>query len=421
MVLHVHPTKNMLNTVQNQALRLVLGAFRTSPAASIQVEANESPLDLRREKLSMQYALKLSSNKQNPMYSVVFHAKFKPLFEKKPSATPTFGIRILPILKSINVNMTHVHQNSISPIPPWQLKQPQIILDLCEYKKSSSNTDWFLSSFNNVKTRHADYVHIYTDGSKEREKTGAAIVVQDHIIQNRLYDKSSVFSAEMKAIFLAFQYIAQSSLLKFLIFSDSLSLLQALDNSKTENPLIRLAIEEYTHLVDANKTVIFCWVPSHIGIEGNEKADNAAKLALGLEITDFKIPHSDFKIYITQHTHNKWQNSWNLLTTNKLHEIRPLLDVLQISKLHTRKDEVVLCRARIGHTHLTHAYLLKNEPRPECSICQQPLTVRHCLFECQKYLSHRPLFPMHSANELLAKYPNIIIKFLKETGIYNLF
>ena len=27
-----------------------------------------------------------------------------------------------------------------------------------------------------------------------------------------------------------------------------------------------------------------------------------------------------------------------------------------------RKDEVVLCRARIGHTHLTHSYILRKDP-----------------------------------------------------------
>ena len=44
-----------LDTVHNQGLRLCLGAFRTSPVQSLYVEANESPLDMRRTRLFLQY------------------------------------------------------------------------------------------------------------------------------------------------------------------------------------------------------------------------------------------------------------------------------------------------------------------------------------------------------------------------------
>ena len=45
----------------DQGLRLVLGAFRTSPVSSLYAEANEPPLYIRRQKLSLQYLLKLMS------------------------------------------------------------------------------------------------------------------------------------------------------------------------------------------------------------------------------------------------------------------------------------------------------------------------------------------------------------------------
>ena len=49
------------------------------------------------------------------------------------------------------------------------------------------------------------------------------------------------------------------------------------------------------------KTVIYCWVPSHIGIYGNEKADKSAKESLNLEVTDFKIPINNFKPFIKKY------------------------------------------------------------------------------------------------------------------------
>ena len=57
-------------------------------------------------------------------------------------------------------------------------------------------------------------------------------------------------------------------------------------------------------------------------------------------------------------------------------------EILQSSYRRCRKDEVVLCRARIGHTYMTHSYILKKDPPPQCEHCQCILTVRHILVEC---------------------------------------
>jgi len=48
-----------LDRVQNAALRFCLGAFRTSPVASLHLEAGELPVELRRQQLSLQYICKL--------------------------------------------------------------------------------------------------------------------------------------------------------------------------------------------------------------------------------------------------------------------------------------------------------------------------------------------------------------------------
>ena len=58
----------MLDTVHNQGLRLALGAFLTSPVSSLNVEADEPSLWLRREKLSLQYAIRLAANPSKPCF-----------------------------------------------------------------------------------------------------------------------------------------------------------------------------------------------------------------------------------------------------------------------------------------------------------------------------------------------------------------
>ena len=56
---------SMLDPIQNQGLRLSFGAFRTSPAQSLCVEANEVPLHFIREKLALQFATEIDANQIN--------------------------------------------------------------------------------------------------------------------------------------------------------------------------------------------------------------------------------------------------------------------------------------------------------------------------------------------------------------------
>jgi len=73
----------MLDPIQNQALRICLGAFRTSPVESLQVEANEPPLDFRRQRLSLQYLCKLKSNPSHPASQCTFGLLHKNMFDAK--------------------------------------------------------------------------------------------------------------------------------------------------------------------------------------------------------------------------------------------------------------------------------------------------------------------------------------------------
>ena len=92
----------MLDPGHNQGLQLALGAFRTSPVASLYVEAGLS-LYSRREKLSLQYALRLAANPSNPAHEATFPPNYVDLYEQKPKAIKSFVIKISPLLESANI------------------------------------------------------------------------------------------------------------------------------------------------------------------------------------------------------------------------------------------------------------------------------------------------------------------------------
>ena len=91
----------MLDTVHHQGLHLALGAFRTSPVESLYVEAEEPSLYLRREKLALQYAIRLAANPSNPTFKVTFPPHISQdiidLYDNKPNAIRSFGLRIAPL------------------------------------------------------------------------------------------------------------------------------------------------------------------------------------------------------------------------------------------------------------------------------------------------------------------------------------
>ena len=74
------------------------------------------------------------------------------------------------------------------------------------------------------------------------------------------------------------------------------------------------------------------------------------------------MPYTEFKYLISQYIISTWQDDWNGAVANKLHSVKPVLGDWQSSYRRCRNDEVVLCCARIGHTYMTHSYILKKDP-----------------------------------------------------------
>ena len=164
-----------------------------------------------------------------------------------------------------------------------------------------------------------------------------------------------------------------------------------------------------------------CWIPSHIGIQGNEMVDKQAKTSLSLEPTSFKIPFSNFKPSINKYILDQWQTSWNNSIGNKLREIKPTIGEHQSVVRNLRKEEVVLARLRLGHTRVTHSYLLLGEEHPQCVGCDAPFTVLHFLLECGDFAQVRNnCFHVANMKELFQDiHIDSIMTFLRQINLFN--
>jgi len=108
--------------VQNAALCTCLRAFRTSPVASLHVEAGELSLELRRQQLCLQFICELRSNPCNPAFNSVFGTGLRRLFKGRPNTIPTLGIRLNQLVVDSEIDLNSIAMNLTTYIPPWMLE-----------------------------------------------------------------------------------------------------------------------------------------------------------------------------------------------------------------------------------------------------------------------------------------------------------
>ena len=86
-----------------------------------------------------------------------------------------------------------------------------------------------------------------------------------------------------------------------------------MNHTSSKNPQIQKLLE-ICHKLLNNKEIVLCWIPSHIGIQGNQMVDKQAKTSLLLE-------PASFKIYFSILSHLSINISW---INGKLHGITAL-------------------------------------------------------------------------------------------------
>ena len=266
----------------------------------------------------------------------------------------------------------------------------RICRDLFQFRKSTTSSNSLNQFFITHSTQHTNSFRIFTDGSKSGEGVGYAFTCPSTSQARRIHPIASSYIVELLAIKDAMDYaIANGSIQSVTIHSDSRSAIEAISNPFIKYP----AIQHIQALINqSNKTFKICCVPSHIGVPGNEEADTLARNCISTQlIFPLSLPRSDIKCFLKHRVGEAWHHTWTQLEGNKLREILPCIAPKFLEK-NPRSWATKLARLQIGHTPLTHSFLITRDPLPYCDDCLVPLTIKHLLTECPSHNHHWLLF-----------------------------
>jgi ribonuclease HI len=241
----------------------------------------------------------------------------------------------------------------------------------------------------------ATSIRAYSDGSKSSspETTTCAIFIsalnKDHAWT--LTKGSRFFTAEVTAIYQALKlfYDMGDCPPEAIIYSDSSSAITAISsNSLSENEAVTATRKIIASLKSSGTRTRLTWIPSHTGIEGNERADRLAatecKTQDGEEVHNSLSPKEMVSIIRANWATNLLRNQKTCKKSCIQRRSR-----LGTIKWHQHPNrQVAMCqhRLRSGHNQLNaFSHRMDSEADPSCRFgCAAIENARHILESCSR-------------------------------------
>ncbi|XP_076029819.1 uncharacterized protein LOC143018344 [Oratosquilla oratoria] len=234
----------------------------------------------------------------------------------------------------------------------------------------------------------------YTDGSVDPNRprsAGSAFVTDGLTYGRRVSDHASTLQAEAIAVQGALEHALISRAGPVVIHTDSQSLLGSLESIQPSHNvrLLTSILALLLKLHQQGRSVTLNWVPSHVGVPGNELADAAAEAARKRPEIDVVVPLSRNQLRLRTRALNQvqrfLQHRLEAEVSERARWYRAVTDYepLVLPRSTPRKVETLLFRLRLEDRCF---WEIKTNSTPEerrCSHCRHPeATLNHYLKHC---------------------------------------
>ncbi len=289
----------------------------------MEAEAGVEPLCLRRESQTLKYWARIKCRgDKNPLNEILGDGYFAKSRYRNPKLP--FGAYAQALAESAGLEDLRVADLSSKIEHPWLLSPPQIDLSLTSIIDKSVLPHLVKTEFQINTLKYNEYTSFYTDGSKQPETGVVASAFNIPSINltfnQRLSNNLSIYTAELVAIDTCMSWIIDHKPSKSIIYSDSLSSLQSIQNmySKSRPDILNQILIKYKIIKDLGLDLILFWCPAHVGIRGNEEVDSEAKAGLERVAIDNHISIAPTEIYslIKKRNRSEWFKYYSTNYTN---------------------------------------------------------------------------------------------------------
>lgn len=393
-------TQHKLNVIQNNALRIMLGARKTSPILSLEVEAHIVPLDIRFKLLFMKWYLKIMYSPDDYINPEI--GREVGILSQDKKKIGFFNDRARCLFTRLKLPHTkRCATPYISPIKPSTDLSKVISLNMFQDEMITCPTTMNMMFNQFLQDNYPSHIMIYTDGSKlEDDSTAAALYVPELQITTtwKLNPIHSVLGSELFAIHKALELANSHPMLihqNIVIITDSKSSLYIIGNTIDPN-YKSIVLKIQSLLLKSIKRVKLQWARSHSGITGNEIADRSANMGHQNNLSALStVSFNESLKLLKEKFFTFWISVWKdrvifsqkgkfLSDTIKEPTFRPWLS------LNSRIQETASARLRIGHAGLnSHMHRFEMRDSGDCLVCDVPETINHFLIDCHQYVRAR--------------------------------